>query len=685
MIAGEEATAAVSWRDHGVWGQPALARLLDCKLKVVLPGCPIPASVHAAIGWGRRPSGERAARLAREHGLDCWRLEDGFLRSVGLGHSSPPLSIVIDDLGIYYDSSTPSRLERQISSPRSEVQHERARRLIESWRLARVSKYNQSRDAPLPVPVPYVLVVDQTAGDLSIRTGAANASSFHRMLRAALDENPRLPIVLKVHPDVVSGRKRGHFDLPSTARIPRVTVISDDVHAASLLERARAVYTVTSQMGFEALIWGKTVRTFGMPFYAGWGLTKDDSPAPERRRTGHRVTLEDLVHAALVEYSRYLDPETGARCEPERLIEWMSLQRRMRERFPAQIQGLGFSRRKRPIVQSFLAGTDIRFVGSGRRTPTGQVVATWGVGSADLPGGGEGYAQVLRVEDGFLRSVGLGADLVRPISWVIDDMGIHYDATRPSRLETILRETEFDAPMLERARALRKRIIAEGFTKYNVGSTHWHRPSSAVSVVLVAGQVEGDASLRFGAPGLRTNGQLLRAAREARPDAWIVYKPHPDVVAGLRPGGSDESHARRWCDEIVTDAPMHALLDAVDEVHVLTSLTGFEALLRDKPVVAYGCPFYAGWGLTADVAEAPAVWARRGRRLSVDELTAGALILYPTYVSLQTKAFTTPERALDELSSLRRTGAVTTPHWRRAIRPLLRLFAHRPVAQARRL
>src|SRR5690606_2655407 len=162
-------------------------------------------------------------------------------------------------------------------------------------------------------------------------------------------------------------------------RIPRVTVISDDIHPASLLETAHAVYTVTSQMGFEALIWDKPVRTFGMPFYGGWGLTKDDLPAPERRHTAHRVTLEDLVHAALVEYPRYLDPETGTRCEPERLIEWMSLQRRMRERFPAQLQALDFSRRKRPIVRSFLAGSDIRFVGRGRKASPDQTVATWGV------------------------------------------------------------------------------------------------------------------------------------------------------------------------------------------------------------------------------------------------------------------------------------------------------------------
>jgi capsule polysaccharide export protein KpsC/LpsZ len=40
---------------------------------------------------------------------------------------------------------------------------------------------------------------------------------------------------------------------------------------------------------------------------------------------------------------------------------------------------------------------------------------------------------------------------------------------------------------------------------------------------------------------------------------------HPDVVARLRRRGEDEDEADRWCDEIVTDAPIHRLLEAADE------------------------------------------------------------------------------------------------------------------------
>lgn len=630
--------------------------------------------VDGIVVWGRKRSALKAHAFARRHDLKVISVEDGLLRSVRPAPDDQPLSIVVDELGVYYDATTPSILEAQVATSHDEAQRARARRLVSLWCDGRLSKYNHARELQLPISGNFVLAVDQTAGDASIRYGMANRWSFARMIEAALDEHPGFQVLLKVHPEVVSGRKCGHFEALTPGQAARVTVLATDAHPPAVLDAAHAVYTVTSQMGFEALMHGKPVRTFGMPFYAGWGLTRDELPAPDRRRTGHEITLEDLVHAALVEYPRYLDPETGRRCEPERLMEWMALQRRMRERFPARLHAVGFSRWKKPIVRAFLAGSTVHFARTADGLPADGACIVWGAKTAapaPAPVGAPVAVAPIRLEDGFLRSVGLGADLVRPLSWVADDLGIYYDATRPSRLETLLRETRFDTPLLERARALRERIVAAGLTKYNVGAGIWQHPPRAKRLVLVPGQVEDDASIAWGAAGLRSNLALLRAVREADPDAWLVYKPHPDVVAGLRRCGDGESQAGRWCDEIVTDAPIHELLDAADRVHVLTSLAGFEALLRGKGVTTWGCPFYAGWGLTDDRAHAPEVWSRRGRSLSIDELVAAALILYPAYVSRHTNAFTTPERALDELLAWRSEGASAPPAWRRAMRPVL--------------
>ena len=328
---------------------------------------------------------------------------------------------------------------------------------------------------------------------------------------------------------------------------------------------------------------------------------------------------------------------------------------------------LGFSHWKRLPLRLCFSGRSVVFVSSLDAVPHGSTLVVWG---ARVPDGVEERAlSVIRVEDGFLRSVGLGADLVRPVSWVVDEKGIYFDSTRASDLEFLLAQSEFGAELLARACALRRRVVALGLTKYNVGMQRWTKPAEKLHVVLVPGQVETDASLAWGAPGIRTNLELLRAARAACPDAYLIYKPHPDVVAQLRARSSADDVAKTYCDEVVVDVDMGQLLMQVDEVHVLTSLAGFEALLRGKRVVCHGLPFYAGWGLTQDMLAIE----RRTRRLSLDELVAGALILYPRYMSRHADALIEPEQALDELAAWHAAQAGRgLPWWRSVFRMVLR-------------
>lgn len=331
---------------------------------------------------------------------------------------------------------------------------------------------------------------------------------------------------------------------------------------------------------------------------------------------------------------------------------------------PALIYAVGFSAWKKARVRQCFPSAQVRFANRFEDVPVRAVVAVWGMQCVPES---QGF-QVLRLEDGFLRSVGLGADLTRPTSWVVDDVGLYYDATRPSKLELLLAETVFDPEQLQRATALQQRIVSAGLTKYNIGTPQWSRPKTAKRVLLVPGQVESDASLAYGAPEIRTNMGLLQAVRRANPDAYIVYKPHPDVVAGLRAEGNNEHDAQHWCDEILLDAAMAEVLASVDEVHVLTSLTGFEALLRNQPVYCYGQPFYAGWGLTNDAIAHP----RRTRRLTLAELVAGTLIAYPLYLSRVDNALITPEQALEQLLAWRNQAGAAAPWWQAAFRMVLR-------------
>ncbi len=297
------------------------------------------------------------------------------------------------------------------------------------------------------------------------------------------------------------------------------------------------------------------------------------------------------------------------------------------------------------------------------QVPPGSSVIVWG--GVELR---QWQGEVLRVEDGFLRSVGLGVDLVRPLSWVVDDVGLHYDATRPSRLENLLEAGGFEAELLARAQALRARIVSHGVSKYNTGSSIWEPKSHEHPRILVIGQVETDASLALGAPGICRNMDLLRTVRALCPHAWLIYKPHPDVLAGMRQAGADEAEAWQHCDEVLGDVPISVAFDHVDEVHVLTSLAGFEALLREKKVVCHGIPFYAGWGLTED--RIPC--ARRSRRLSLDELVAGALLVYPVYFDRAARRCIQAEEALDILLDWRNSAAARLPWWWSGWRMILR-------------
>jgi capsular polysaccharide export protein len=313
---------------------------------------------------------------------------------------------------------------------------------------------------------------------------------------------------------------------------------------------------------------------------------------------------------------------------------------------------LGFSANKRRMLRRYWHALGMSSLKIHRAPSPGAAALAWGATSV--------ASCFARVEDGFIRSVGLGADLVRPLSWVFDTRGIYFDATQPSDLEWLLQNKQFNTAELNRAAALRQHLISAGLTKYNVGTRAWHRPSTTQRVVLVAGQVETDASIRWGSHTVQTNADLLQAVRQRCPDDYLIYKPHPDVLAGLRAGSVQSNRVRQWCDEVVTDANMADLFTQVDAVHVMTSLAGFEALLRGIPVTCYGTPFYAGWGLCTEPNVLPSAQARRVRRLTLEQLVAATLIDYPCYLHPEHDGLMGPEQAVAILAAQRNQVSAAT-------------------------
>jgi len=256
-----------------------------------------------------------------------------------------------------------------------------------------------------------------------------------------------------------------------------------------------------------------------------------------------------------------------------------------------------------------------------------------------------------------IRSSGLGANCVPPLSVVVDALGPHFDPSRPNELENILQEAVIDPALCARAVLLREFVVQREIGKYGQDRrTAYSLPDDGRRVVLVAGQVEDDRSVLCGGGG-HDNLSLLQNARALESDAWIVFKPHPDVEAGHRKGRVPDEKVLALADTIDRTSSMPALLAGADAVHVITSLAGFEALLRGCEVVTHGVPFYSGWGLTRDLGPVPEC---RTRRRSLDELVAATLILYPRYLDPVTRLPCSPELLLDRID--RGEARIRTPH-----------------------
>lgn len=609
------------------------------------------------LGWGRKRPSLKAERFAKNRGLDFYCLEDGFLRSCGLGVAGVPgLSVIKDDLGIYFDARKPSRLEVMLQHANlDEPQCDEGRRVLSVLQRQRLTKYNTGVEVPTGFFVQArdrVLVVDQTAGDASIHCGLADTTSFERMLNAAIKENPQAEIWVKTHPDVIAGKRASSLSFARGR--DDIHWLIEDFHPHSLLAHFSRVYVATSQFGLDALICNTPVTCFGMPFYSGWGLTDDRVFCERRTRTR---TLPELVYLAYLAYPHYLNPYTKKRGCFDDVAAFITHQNQVKQRLPARFIAVGMQYWKKRQLQSILAGVGkapvfYRSVKTACAQPlnTKDAFLCWG---RKVPAALQLHAQeqgvaVYHLEDGFYRSVGLGSDFIRPQSLVFDRQGLYFDATQASDLENWLNQADFQEKDRVRAAKLRETIITHQLTKYNLEDNappQWALGVPNRPVVLVPGQVEDDASIQLGCEQVRSNLALLQQARRAHPEAWVVYKPHPDVVSGNRKGAVSARDLAKLADVVETKVSVIACIQAADEVHTMTSMSGFEALIYGKRVVVYGRPFYAGWGLTEDQLPVP----RRTRSLTLDELVFGALVAYPVYWDWALSAFTECEVVLDAL------------------------------------
>ncbi|EAK1630271.1 capsular polysaccharide biosynthesis protein [Campylobacter jejuni] len=622
------------------------------------------------FGWGRKKSGLKAMNLAKKHKAKFILLEDGFIRSLNLGvENSPSFSMVKDDIGIYYDGTMPSKLENLLNTYEfKDEEIKQAKKAIELIKKYKISKYNNNLDIPddyFQKDEKRVLIITQTANDASLGFGLAKDFKTVDMIKDAIKENPDSKIYIKIHPDVLSGKKQSDLDINSLPK--ECILITENFNPIALLEFFDKVYTKTSGMGFEALMQECECICYGMPFYAGWGLTKDKL---ECKRRMQKRSLEEVFYAAYILYSEYFNPCLNQKSNIFDTIQTLAKYKDIEKVNSNRLFMLGFTLWKRHFIKPFFKAKDneIIFLNSIKslvryKLKEDDKFFIWGkkydentlknllLVKAKEQNLTNFTPKVSLVEDGFIRSISLGSDLTRPFSLIVDDKGLYIDPNKASKLEELLQNEIFDENMLNRAKNIIKILLENRFSKYN-GLKHEDLKINAKigqKIILIPAQVEDDASMILGGFGLSTL-DLLKEVRAKNQDAYIIFKPHPDVLSGNRVGLKDETLILEFCDEIVKDCSIDSAIKIADEIHTITSTSGFDALLRAKKVFAYGMPFYAGWGLTKDKYRCE----RRTRKLSLEELVAGALIAYPRYINPKTKTLCEIEVCLDIMLNLQK-------------------------------
>ncbi|EAL7315772.1 capsular polysaccharide biosynthesis protein, partial [Campylobacter jejuni] len=543
-----------------------------------------------------------------------------------------------------------------------------AKKAIELIKKYKISKYNNNLDIPddyFQKDEKRVLIITQTANDASLEFGLSKDFKTVDMIKDAIKENPDSKIYIKIHPDVLSGKKQS--DLVINFLPKECILITENFNPIALLEFFDKVYTKTSGMGFEALIQECECICYGMPFYAGWGLTKDKL---ECKRRMQKRSLEEVFYAAYILYSEYFNSYLNQKSNIFDTIQTLAKYKDMEKVNSNRLFMLGFTLWKRHFIKPFFKAknNEIIFLNSikslvryklkeddkffiwGRRIDY-NVLKTTLIKKAQDENLLHFIPKISLVEDGFIRSISLGSDLTRPFSLIVDDKGLYIDPNKPSKLEELLQNEIFDENMLNRAKNIIKILLENRFSKYN-GLKHEDLKINAKigqKIILIPAQVEDDASMILGGFGLSTL-DLLKEVRSKNQDAYIIFKPHPDVLSGNRVGLKDETLILEFCDEIVKDCSIDSAIKIADEIHTITSTSGFDALLRAKKVFTYGMPFYAGWGLTKDKHKCE----RRTRKLSLEELVAGALITYPRYINPKTKTLCEIEVCLDIMLNLQK-------------------------------
>jgi capsular polysaccharide export protein len=586
------------------------------------------------VSWGYRTKVKTTFLLELLETIETVYFEDGLIKSIqDLEQSDSVFSFIVTTNSPYYDAFNISSLENTISSfndfPENlKVQSTVFRETISSHFI---NKYNNIKSIiDIDIEDDSVLLISQLKDDLSLIHGCQQEISTKEIFDHISKVHPNKKIYVKIHPKSLTTSATNDIDLEYAKRF--ATIISDDTNSIALLKKFKHVFTKTSSMGYEALIVGCNVTCFGNPFYSGWGLTNDIYPLERRVR---KLSIEQLLFIVSMKFTTYVNPFEKKESDVfdclANIIKFKNIASYSNKKI---FCGISFWKRK--FIKPFLFNKNIKF--SKKKCDF-----SWGF---KFPG------NIVKIEDGFIRSKNLGSFLTKPYSLSIDSRGIYFDINTESDLEYFSNELSILLELSEtnksRIKSFKEKFISSKISKYNLSSINTTFFNSLITdskrIIFIPGQVDSDMSIKKSGQGYDTLS-LVKKVRDNNPDSFIVFKEHPDVSAGNRSKNYSLNIISSFVDSIIPQSvSIQDCISFSDEIHVITSTVGLEALFSNKKVVTYGTPFYAGYGFTSDT-QSSSFYSRRNK-ISVDSFLSVVYFYYPLYIDNSNK-LTTAEKVID--------------------------------------
>jgi capsular polysaccharide export protein len=210
--------------------------------------------------------------------------------------------LCFDNKDLYFNaiSNNPSDLKNILKQSTNSFFLERAKKLQEKIIHHHITKYNTDIITPIDVPDSkhIIFVAGQVTHDASLVYGdlPPHIQQDYDLLKQVKEDYPESYILYKPHPDTMTGnRKHGdkyhlchHF----------YNQIETQASVLSCISVANLIVTMTSQVGFDALVRRKKVKAYGSPFYKDFSDDIEEKPKSS-------LSLEHLIYSALIEYPLY--------------------------------------------------------------------------------------------------------------------------------------------------------------------------------------------------------------------------------------------------------------------------------------------------------------------------------------------------------------------------------------------